>query len=143
MEVLNIDYIGPLPEKKCILVMGDTFTQWVELYCCSNATAKSAGQSLLAHLGRFGCPRAIRSDRGSHFANDVIETFLQLVGVNHNLTLAYSIQDNAKLEGVNKEVNILCEAYSAEDYDRGIPFAQRILNSAPNCKTFFYRHNYC
>ena len=47
--------------------------------------------SLLNHFGRFGCPRMIRSDRGSQFANGTIEKFLQMTGVGHNLTLAYSI----------------------------------------------------
>lgn len=140
MEVLNIDFIGPFPDKKYILVMIDTFTRWVELFCCSDATAKSAAQSLLAHFGRFGCPRAIRSDRGSHFANEVIAKFLELVGVNHNLTLAYSSQENARVERVNKEVNRHLRSYvftacSATEYERGIPFVQRILNAAPNCKT--------
>ena len=140
MEVINIDFVGPFHDKKYILVMVDTFTRWVELYCCPDATAKSAAQSLLAYFGRFGCPRAIRSDRGSHFANEVIQIFLQLVGVNHNLTLAYSSQENAKVERVNKEVNRHLRTYvytacSAAEYERGIPFVQRILNSAPNCMT--------
>ena len=47
----------------------------------------------------------IRSDRGSHFANDLIKEFLDLTGTPHNLTLAYSSQENAIVERVNKEVN--------------------------------------
>ena len=47
----------------------------------------------------------IRSDRGSHFANDLIKDFLDLCGTPHNLTLAYSKQENAIVERVNKEVN--------------------------------------
>ena len=47
----------------------------------------------------------IRSDRESHFANDLIKKFLELTGTPHNLTLAYSSQENAIVERVNKEVN--------------------------------------
>jgi hypothetical protein len=140
MEVINIDFVGPFPNKKYILVMIDTFTRWTELFCCTDATAKSAAESLLSHFGRFGCPRSIRSDRGPHFANDIIEQFLQLTGVGHNLTLAYSSQENAKVERVNKEVNrhlraFVFETCSTDEYERGIPFVQRIINSAPNHKT--------
>ena len=140
MEVINIDFVGPFPDKKYILVMIDTFTRWTELYHCIDATAKAAAESLLQHFGRFGCPRAIRSDRGPHFANETIEQFLQMTGVGHNLTLAYSSQENAKVERVNKEVNrhlraFVFETCSIDEYQRGIPFVQRIINSAPNHKT--------
>ena len=63
MEVLNIDFVGPFPYKKYILVMIDAFTRWTELYCCDEATATSAATSLLHHFGRFGCPRTIRCPR--------------------------------------------------------------------------------
>ena len=129
MEVLNIDFVGPFPDKKYILVMIDAFTRWVELYCCDEATANSAANSLLHHFGRFGCPRTIRSDRGSHFANETIEKFLQMTGVGHNLTLAYSSQENSKVERVNNEVNrhlrsFVFDTCSMDDYERGIPFVQ-------------------
>lgn len=140
MEVLNIDFIGPFPDKRYILVMVDAFTRWTELYCCEEATANSAAMSLLQHFGRFGCPRTIRSDRGSHFANETIEKFLRLTGVGHNLTLAYSSQENSKVERVNKEVNRHLRAFvfdtcSMDNYALGIPFVQRIINATPNQKT--------
>lgn len=140
MEVLNIDFVGPFPDRRYILVMVDAFTRWVELYCCDEATAMSAAWCLLQHFGRFGCPRTIRSDRGSHFANETIEKFLQMTGVGHNLTLAYSSQENSKVERVNKEVNrhlraFVFETCSMDDYERGIPFVQRIINATPNHKT--------
>jgi transposase InsO family protein len=140
MEVLNIDFVGPFPDKKYILVLIDAFTRWTELYCCDEATANSAATSLLHHFGRFGCPRTIRSDRGSHFANETIKKFLQMTGVGHNLTLAYSSQENSKVERANKEVNRHLRAFvfdtcSMDNYERGIPFVQRIINATPNQKT--------
>ena len=81
------------------------FTRWVELYWCQDATASWACDCLLQLFGRFGSPSLIRSDRGSHFANDLITEFLDRIGTPHNLTLAYSKQENALVERVNKEVN--------------------------------------
>ena len=75
------------------------------MFWCKDATAESAGGSLLTHFGRFGSPNMIRSDRGSHFANDLIKEFLDLTGTPHYLTLAYSSQENAIVERVNKEIN--------------------------------------
>ena len=88
-DMLNVDYIGPFQDKGYILVIIDTFTRWTELFWYADADAKLAADCLLAYSGRFGSPNMIRSDRGSHFANDMIKEFLDLCGTSHNLTLAY------------------------------------------------------
>ena len=103
-DTLNVAYIGLFPGKGYILVIIDTFTRWTELFWCANADAKSAADCLLSHFGRFGSPNMIRSDRGSHFANDLIKDFLDLCGTPHYLTLSYSKEENAIVERVNKEV---------------------------------------
>ena len=103
-DTLNVAYIGPFPDKGYILVIIDTFTRWMELFWCANADAKSAADCFLSHFDRFESPNMIRSDRGSHFANELIKDFLDLCGTPHNLTLSYSKQENAIVERVNKEV---------------------------------------
>jgi Integrase core domain len=75
MECINIDFIGPYPDKGYVLNFIDTFTRWVELYPLPEATAEQAANCLLQHFGRYGSPTTIRSDKGSHFANAVIEKF--------------------------------------------------------------------
>ena len=64
MECLNVDFIGPFPDRGYILVIDDTFTRWVELYATSDATALSAANCLLLYFGRFGAPHQLRSDNG-------------------------------------------------------------------------------
>jgi hypothetical protein len=116
-EVLNIDYVGPFPDDGHVLVIICAFTRWVELYWCQDATASWASDCLLQHFGRFGSPSLIRSDRGSHFANDLIKEFLDSIGTPHNLTLAYSNQENVLVERVNKEVNRHLRAFIFESID--------------------------
>ena len=89
-DTSKTDYIGPFPDKGYILVIIDTFSRWTEMFWCKDATAQSASECLLTHFGRFGSPNMIRSDRGSHFANDLIKEFIDLTDTPHNLTLAYS-----------------------------------------------------
>ena len=134
MECLNIDFVGPFPDGGYIFVIIDTFTRWVELYHTPNATAVSASKCLLQHFGRFGAPHQIRSDNGPHFVADVIREFLQLVGTEHCLTLAYSKEENALVERMNKEINrhlraLTFENSSLDNYAESLPFVQRILNS--------------
>jgi hypothetical protein len=141
-DTLNIDFVGPFPDKGYILVMIDTFSRWTEMFWCPDDTAKSAAEGLLVHFGRFGSPNMIRSDRGSHFANELIRDFLVLTGTPHNLTLAYSSQENAIVERVNKEVNrhlraLVFDKQTLDGYPKSIPFVQRIINSNVNVRTGF------
>ena len=85
----------------------------------------------------------IRSDRGSHFANDLIKEFLDLTGAPHNLTLAHSSQENAIVERVNKEIDrhlkgLVFDTPSLVHYAKCIPLVQRIINSSVNKRTGFY-----
>jgi Integrase core domain/Integrase zinc binding domain len=105
MECINNDFIGPYPDEGYALNFIDTFTRWVELYPVPEATAEYPAKCLLQHFGRYGSPTYIRSDKGSHFANSVIDKFLTATSTLHNLTLQYSSQENAIVERNNKEVN--------------------------------------
>jgi hypothetical protein len=140
MECLNIDFIGPYPDKGYVLTMIDTFTRWTELYAVPEATAEQACHCLVQHFGRFGSPNVIRSDKGSHFANAVIAQFLAATGTAQNLTLAYSSQENAIVERSNKEINrhlraLTFDKNTINDYQLILPFVQRILNSSYNERT--------
>ena len=134
MECLNIDFIGPFPDGGYVLVIIDTFTRWVELFHTEDATALSTAKCLLQHFGRFGAPLQLRSDNGPHFISEVIREFLTLIGTQHCLTLAYSKEENAIVERMNKEVNrhlraLTFDNVTLEDYKTSLPFVQRILNS--------------
>ena len=140
MECLNIDFIGPYPDKRYVLNIIDTFTRWVELYAVPEATAEQACKCLLIHFGRFGSPTVIRSDKGPHFANTLIEKFLKATGTLQNLTLAYSSQENAIVERNNKEINrhlraLTFDTNTIDDYQQLLPFVQRIMNSSYNERT--------
>ena len=139
-HVLNIDFIGPFPDSSHVLVIICAFTRRTELFWCADNPFKSAMDCLLQHSGRYGAPQMIRSDRGSHFANDLIKQFLVSTGTPHNLTLAYSKQENAIVERVNKEINRYLRAflYDTNDvyqYKNCLPLLQRILNSSIHSST--------
>ena len=139
-QVLNMDFVGPYPTGEYVHVIIDTATRWVELSLWPDATAQSAALALLNHIGRYGTPRQIRSDRGSHFANEVIKDFLELVGTPHNLTLAYSSEENAIVERVNREVNrhmrgLIFDFPDVKQLARRLPFVMRILNTTKNIIT--------
>jgi hypothetical protein len=137
MECLNMDFVGPFPNKGYILCIVDTFSRWIELFCTLDATALSTAKCLLQHFGRFGTPAQLRSDRGPHFIADVIKEFTELVGTQQNLTLAYSKEENAIVERQNKEINrhiraMAFDKSTVDDWELSVPIIQRIINSSVN-----------
>ena len=59
-------------------------------------------------FSRFGCPRAIISDGGSHFTNSHFRSLLKKYGVHHRVMTPYQPQANGQVEVSNREVkNIL------------------------------------
>ena len=55
-------------------------------------------------MSRYGCFKSIRSDRGSHFVNEIIEEFLRLFEIQAVLPLAQRPQANALAERNGGEV---------------------------------------
>ena len=49
-------------------------------------------------LSRFGTPRTIISDGGSHFANKVFKKLMNRYGIKHIMSLAYHPQTNGQAE---------------------------------------------
>jgi hypothetical protein len=137
MKCLNINFIGPFPNKGPILAIADTFTRWLELFCTVGATSVSTANCLLQHFGRFGTPAQLRCDRGPHFIADVIKEFTELVGTEQCLTLAYSKEENAIIKRQNKEINrhitaITFDKATIDDWELAVPMVQRIINSPHN-----------
>jgi transposase InsO family protein len=145
MEVLNVDTIGPLtPDEfgNCyILVIICCFTRWVELVATPDTTAISAARGILQHVGRFGVPSLIRSDRGSQFVNEILAELSLLIQTEQEFTTAYSKEENAIVERANKEVMrhlraiILDQRVSKKWSSDQLPLVMRILNSEEKTNT--------
>ena len=108
MERLAIDSMGPFPEdedgNKYLIVIIDCFTRYVKLYPAKSTEAVHAVKALLQWVGTFGSPSQIISDNGSQYVNQLIDEFMKVIGTEHVLTMAYSKEENAIVERVNKEV---------------------------------------
>jgi transposase InsO family protein len=145
MEVLNIDTIGPVAIDEfnnChILVIIDCFTRWLELVAIPDTSALSAARGLLQHVGRFGVPSSIRSDRGSQFVNETLADLSTLLHTQQDFTTAYSKEENAMVERANKEVMRHLRAIIFDDRVQNrwsmdqLPLVMRILNSEEKTST--------
>nr|XP_043625547.1 uncharacterized protein LOC122596970 [Erigeron canadensis] len=76
VNVWGIDFMGPFPpSNKClyILVAVDYVSKWAEAKALPTNDGKVVIEFLKALFSRFGMPRALISDRGTHFANHQLE----------------------------------------------------------------------
>ena len=93
---------------------------------------------LVRHIGIFGCPSQIVSNRGSHFTADIIRESMFLVGINLVLTLATSKQENAAVENANKRSqdyllrSMLFDNRILKRWSDVLPLVQRIMMAEPN-----------
>ena len=143
-ERINIDAMGPLPETtegyRHVIVVIDCFTRFVELFPAKSTTAEEGKKAILSCVGRYGIPSEIVTDSGSQFKNETISTLVQMMGSEHNITLAYSKEENAMVERANKEVlrhlaAMVYEKRITDDWIDFLPLVQRIINSSPHSST--------
>ena len=80
--------MGPFPSSfgnLYILLVVDCVSKWVEAIACpKNDAITVVGFIQRNILSRFGTPRTIISDEGSHFANKVFEKLMRRYGIRCN-----------------------------------------------------------
>ncbi|GJU11203.1 reverse transcriptase domain-containing protein [Tanacetum coccineum] len=92
----DIDFMGPFPSSrgnKYILVAVDYLSKWVEAKALPTNDARVVVKFLKSLFSRFGAPRAIISDRGTHFCNDKFAKVMSKYGVTHRLSTPYLLKE--------------------------------------------------
>ncbi|KAK4854138.1 hypothetical protein QYF36_019483 [Acer negundo] len=112
-DVWGIDLMGPFPSSngnQYILVAVDYVSKWVEAIATPKSNANVVTKFLKKNIfTRFGTPRAIISDGGSHFCNKLFEALLKKYGMKHRITTPYHPQANGQAEVSNREIKSILE----------------------------------
>ncbi|GJZ04560.1 reverse transcriptase domain-containing protein [Tanacetum coccineum] len=102
----------PFPSSrgnKYILVAVDYLSKWVEAKALPTNDARVVCKFLKSLFARFGAPRAIISDRGTHFCNDQFAKVMLKYGVTHRLFTAYHPQTSGQVEVSNRGLKRILE----------------------------------
>ena len=112
-NVWRMDFMGPFPYSFgniYILLPVDYVSKWVEVVACPKNDANTVVGFLQRNiLSRFGTPKTIISDGGSHFENKVFEKLMGRYGIKHIMSLAYHPQTNGQAEISNREIKKILE----------------------------------
>nr|GEV85042.1 reverse transcriptase domain-containing protein [Tanacetum cinerariifolium] len=111
-DVWGIDFMGPFSSSRgnrYILVAVDYLSKWVEAKALPTNDACVVVKFLKSLFARFGTPRAIISDRVTHFCNDKFAKVMSKYGVTHHLATAYHPQTSGQVEVLNRGLKRILE----------------------------------
>ncbi|GJX53069.1 reverse transcriptase domain-containing protein, partial [Tanacetum coccineum] len=117
-DIWGIDFMGHFPSSKgnkYILVAVDYLLKWVEAKALPTNDARVVVKFLKSLFAQFGTPRAIISDRGTHFCNDQFAKVMSKYGVTHRLATAYHPQTSGQVEVSNRGLKRILERTVGEN----------------------------
>jgi hypothetical protein len=112
-DVWGIDFMGPFPISfgyVYILLAVDYVSKWVEAKATRTDDSRVVVDFVRSNIFcRFGTPKAIISDQGSHFCNKTMAALLNKYGVVHKVSTPYHPQTNGQAEVSNREIKQILE----------------------------------
>ncbi|KAH9792667.1 hypothetical protein KPL71_004223 [Citrus sinensis] len=111
--VWGIDFMGPFPSSfgnLYIVLTVDYVSKWVEAKATRTNDSKVVVDFIKSNIfTRFGTPKAIISDRGTHFCNRSIEALFRKYNITHKVSTSYHPQTSGQVEVSNREVKSILE----------------------------------
>ncbi|GJS40913.1 reverse transcriptase domain-containing protein [Tanacetum coccineum] len=111
-DIWGIDFMGPFPKSykfEYILVAVDYVSKWAEAQALPTNDARVVITFLKKLFCRFGMPKALISDRGTHFCNKIMEKTMKRYGVNHRFSTSYHPQTSGQVENTNRALKRILE----------------------------------
>ncbi|GJT34313.1 reverse transcriptase domain-containing protein [Tanacetum coccineum] len=111
-DIWGIDFMGPFPKSykfEYILVAGYYVSKWAEAQALPTNDARVVITFLKKLFCRFGMPKALISDRGTHFCNKIMERTMKRYGVNHRFSISYHSQTSGQVKNTNISLTRILE----------------------------------
>ncbi|GKE03839.1 reverse transcriptase domain-containing protein [Tanacetum coccineum] len=108
----NIKYYfweEPYLFKVCFDVDVDYVSKWAEAHALLTNDARFVIPFLKKLFYHFGMPKALISDRETHFCNKIMEKTMIIYGVNHRFSTSYHPQTSGQVENTNKALKRILE----------------------------------
>nr|GEZ39246.1 reverse transcriptase domain-containing protein [Tanacetum cinerariifolium] len=125
IDILNACHSGPTgghyganytAKKVFDSIAVDYLSKWVEAKALPTNDARVVVKFLKSLFSRFGTPKAIISDRGTHFCNDQFARIMSKYEVTHRLSTAYHPQTSGLVEVTNRGLKQIIERTVGENH---------------------------
>ena len=100
-------------------------------------TALESASCIFQHMGRFGTPEVVHTDRGTAFDNELVSELLRMTGTEQSL----SSEEKGIVERANQEVlrHLNAILFDTQIHDKWsfeqLPMVQRIMNTVEKTST--------
>ena len=123
-----------------IVVIIDNFSRFVDLYPIASTSAEEVADALIQFTGRYQTPVQFTTDSGSNFKSVLMQGLMTRLGTEHQLTKAYSKEQNGIVERVNREVishlkAIIFDRRVQAKWSKYLPIVQRYINTSVHSST--------
>ncbi|GKD17797.1 reverse transcriptase domain-containing protein [Tanacetum coccineum] len=111
-DIWGIDFMGTFSKShkfEYILVAIDYVSKWAEAEALPTNDTRVVVNFLKKLFSRFGIPKALISDRGTHFCNRQMEKISKKYGVHHRIATAYHPQTSGQVENTNRALKRILE----------------------------------
>jgi transposase InsO family protein len=103
-QYLAIDYQGPLPSNKYLLVIVDYFSRYKEVFITKNILLRATILMLKEVFVRFGFPFQVKSDNGTNLTSKEVRKFYKEYGIEPITTPPLWAQANGEVERQNESL---------------------------------------
>ncbi|CAF1077212.1 unnamed protein product [Rotaria sp. Silwood1] len=105
-QLIGTDFCGPFPttpqDNRYVLCLTDYYTKFVTAValptCSASVTANAIFKEFICH---YGVPKAIITDQGTSFKNQLMQSISKLIGYHHIFCTPYHPQSNGQVERFN------------------------------------------
>ena len=103
-QELSIDFMGPLPWGKSLLVVIDNFSRFYEVAVVEGTTSKEMIKELRTVFARWGIPDRMLSGNGRQFTSEEFGMFCEELGIDLRHSTPYWPRVNGEVETQNRSL---------------------------------------
>jgi transposase InsO family protein len=143
-QLVSIDFHGPITPtsqrgNKYILSLTDVLSKFV----VTKAVRDNSAQTVIRFLKediitKFGTPRCILTDNGTHFTSTIMNELIKQIGATHLYSTPYHPQTNGQIERYNSTMdakNAVLSNLRKTDWDDQLPFVTFNYNTSIHSST--------
>ena len=143
-QMLSMDFHGPITPvsrrgNRYIISLTDILSKFVITRAVRDCTAATAARFLQEDvICKYGTPKCILTDHGSHFTATMMDNLFKRLGIVHMYSTPYHPQTNGQIERFNSTMDAKIAALSnpsRSDWDEQLPFVTMNYNTTIHSTT--------